>query len=71
MKDANGKYTDYAHTATTIDTVAYIGSATYNNATNIVTVATGVRNNGKVEEFAPSCIKASLLLGNRAKVLMS
>lgn len=51
-KDNAGKYTDYSHTASaSIDTVAYIGSATYAKETNIVTVATGERANGKVEEF--------------------
>lgn len=51
-KDAAGKYTNYdPQPVAGIDTVAYIGSATYANETNIVTVATGERANGKVEEF--------------------
>lgn len=51
-KDAAGKYTNYDHQPVAgIDTVAYIGSATYANETNIVTVATEERANGKVEEF--------------------
>ena len=46
-KDAAGKYTNYdPQPVAGIDTVAYIGSATYANETNIVTVATGERANG-------------------------